>query len=578
MACYRKRFIVLLRGCAVLSLMVSTNGWSMTASPSWSLDGNYTVSWPYEPTGCEYTYIYPYYMVECYWLEERVDGGNWVPVSTGDNVMSWNATGKPDGTYEYRLVYSYDDCCSGGGYQYVFDGPVTVEVGVPPLPLSEEHEYSSRHGDLDGDGDIDLYVKRIAGTSWQLPIAELVLRQNSNGTFNVETTVSQATRNIVNGWGISLTAPRLADFNADGYMDLLIKGLSPASVGPHDLIVFAANGPGAPPPSSRLLDESIQEFFTDIVGYLADPSYFSGAYQISCYLSWSTIPDWRWDIDYSQYWYYFPAPTLNCIEEFNPAYSYTASVVAASIKQILDTGQFIEGTYAANTVTSQLGSLYGTQFVATAPIPSAQDILDMGRVGTEWGTFVLGSRRASRVAATILHFFIENPRESTAAGPHEYTVGTNICSTSTPGCTIEAVFEEVRKFPAPGHAAPEPGQPDPCAGEPRSSCDVPVQTGDFTRIEVYEWSNSQDDMGTVRHTVDPVNHRLTNSTEPDHFFHEGVVVRSVVIENGYVRINTVGTGTGDYPNLNEIGGELVFKGVDIEIMARIGDAIGAPAP
>jgi hypothetical protein len=302
MVFYRKRLLALLRGCAMLSLLASTNSWSMTASPSWSIDGNYTVSWPYYPTGCETTYMYPYYMIECYWVEQRFNGGSWVPVSMPDYSMSWNATGKPDGTYQYRLVYSYDDCCSGGGYQYVIDGPITVEVGVPPLPLAEEQQYASRHGDLDGDGDIDVYVKRLAGTSWQLPISELVLRRNPNGTFNVETSVSQATRNIVNGWSISLTEPHLVDFNADGYMDLLIKGLSPATAGPYDVLVFAASGPGAPPPSARLVDESIQKFFTDIINYLDDPSYFNGAYQLQCDLNWATIPGWRWDIDYYQYW------------------------------------------------------------------------------------------------------------------------------------------------------------------------------------------------------------------------------------------------------------------------------------
>jgi hypothetical protein len=516
-------------------------------------------------------------MVECYWLEQKVDGGGWVQVSLPDNSFSLNAAGKPEGTYQYRLVYSYDDCCSGGGYQYVFEGPVTVEVGVPPIPLSEEHEYSSRHGDLDNDGDMDLYIKRMAGTSWQLPIAELVLRQNSNGTFNVETTVSQATRNIVNGWGISMTSPQLSDFNADGYMDLLIQGLSLASVGPHDLIVFAANGPGAPPPSARLLDESIQDFFTDIVGYMNDPSYFAGAYGIECNVYYSSVPDWRLDIDYFHYWYYFPIPVVNCYETFNPNYSYTASVVGPSMKQILNTGQFIEGTYAANMVTSQLGSLYGTQFMLVPYNPTAQDILDVGRVGATWGTFFLGARRMGRIAAGVLDYFNDNPSE-TADGSHAYDTYTDICHVSTPGCTIEAVFEEVRKYPAPGHAAPEPGQPDPCAGEPRSTCDVPVQTGDLTMVETHEWSNSRDDLGLVEHAVDFVNHRVTNTTEPGHPFHEGEVVRAVSIENGYVRITTVGTGNGPYPELNNVAGRWVFSGVDREIQARIGDAIGAPAP
>jgi hypothetical protein len=97
-------------------------------------------------------------------------------------------------------------------------------------------------------------------------------------------------------------------------------------------------------------------------------------------------------------------------------------------------------------------------------------------------------------------------------------------------------------------------------------------------VETHEWSNSRDDLGLVEHAVDFVNHRVTNTTEPGHPFHEGEVVRAVSIENGYVRITTVGTGNGPYPELNNVAGRWVFSGVDREIQARIGDAIGAPAP
>lgn len=128
-----------------------------------------------------------------------------------------------------------------------------------------------------------------------------------------------------------MTKPTLADFNADGYMDLLIEGMSLAGVGPYDVAVFAASGPNAPPPSARLMDESIQKFYRDVLGYLKDPNYFNGAYQRECDVSWSTFPDWRWDIDYYQYYYYNFFPVAYCYEVFSPNYSYPASAAAPSI-------------------------------------------------------------------------------------------------------------------------------------------------------------------------------------------------------------------------------------------------------
>src|SRR5687767_1196033 len=158
------------RACLfLLSLLaVPSQAWSMNAAPSPSIDGNYTVTWT-SPTGCSFTEPWPGWPVfHCYMLQENNGSGTWTGVSTSEWATSWNAYGKSPGTYQYRIFYSYGDIYSYN--EYVIEGLVSVDVGVPTLPAAELQAYAVRSGDLDYDGDIDVYVKRVAGSSWQLPL------------------------------------------------------------------------------------------------------------------------------------------------------------------------------------------------------------------------------------------------------------------------------------------------------------------------------------------------------------------------------------------------------------------------
>jgi hypothetical protein len=234
--CAQKLVAALLQySTALLFLIISADAWSMTVSPHPPNFGNYTVSWS-TTLGCTWADDPPFYSEYCYSLQE-----NGVDVAGSGNSLP--VTGKPPGSYQYQ-VYERISVYGQPYDEYPVEGPVAVQVvEESPSPLVEAGEYATRHGDVDGDGDIDIYVKRVAGTSWRLPVSELLLRRNANGTFNVETTVSQATRNIVNGWSISITQPKLVDFNGDGYLDLYIKGLSLANASPYDVVVFASDGP-----------------------------------------------------------------------------------------------------------------------------------------------------------------------------------------------------------------------------------------------------------------------------------------------------------------------------------------------
>lgn len=546
--------LFLLRRAALLVLLVcASDAWAISVSPSISFNGSYTVSWNSQPIGC-WEEEHPYYPVHCYSLQE-----NGVDIS----ASSWSQafSGKAPGSYQYQIYYRFY-LLGGLWEEYPIDGPVTVQVLGPP-PSLETQEYATRHGDLDNDGDIDLYVKRVAGTSWQLPIAEMLLRKAANGTFNVETTVSQATRDIVDTWGLSLTHAKISDINADGLFDLFIQGLPLVNAAPHDLFVFASNGPGAPPVSTRFVDASIHKFINDTAGYFDDPNYFADAYQIFCVMYWTTTQGYRFDIDGEPHYYYFPIPWTECQIYTNPAYSYEAVQAAPALKRIFDAGSIQTGSSDAQTVDQYMSQLLGVPF--------------MGGGLVTGNTLVPETRREAEMTGVLFEWWLYEMFGTPfmLAGEHHFVTipaGMFICNINSPGCTPDAVFQEVLKFPVLGRAVDASGQSNQCGDQHRSQCQVPVVDGARTMVEIRESPNDDDDVGLIVHRVFPGERKLVNETLDGHIFHPGTVTRTVVVDpQGDVRITTIGEGTGPFPRLNEIGGPYVFRGVDAQIRRRFGN-------
>src|SRR5262249_19569886 len=136
---------------------------ALTVSPTVSSDGSYTVYFS-SPTTCyeDWSY-YPIYFIVieyCSYLYESQNGGGYTYVPTGNGATSWTAAGKTNGTYQYEIL----EYISYSGGPYLVEGPATVQVQNGPEP-PELGVYATRTGDVDGDGDIDIYVKRVAGTS-----------------------------------------------------------------------------------------------------------------------------------------------------------------------------------------------------------------------------------------------------------------------------------------------------------------------------------------------------------------------------------------------------------------------------
>jgi RHS repeat-associated protein len=115
---------------------------------------------------------------------------------------------------------------------------------------------------------------------------------------------------------------------------------------------------------------------------------------------------------------------------------------------------------------------------------------------------------------------------------HSYTHLDLICYVSAAGCTVDAVFNGVRRFPAPG-----------------ADGSVRVQTGMITNVAIPGMLPGTTDH--VLHQVNPSAYRVFNFTLGDHVLNPGWVARTVFQAANGVYVFTFGVGTGSNPfNVN----------------------------
>jgi hypothetical protein len=126
---------------------------------------------------------------------------------------------------------------------------------------------------------------------------------------------------------------------------------------------------------------------------------------------------------------------------------------------------------------------------------------------------------------------------------------TYICSTSDTSCTPESVFQLLRQFPAPL----------------LSDVFNPLQTFDADRPAVNNGDISVLPIGLVVTCVDQKNLSVTNKTSVFHLLYPGTVTRSVIVKDGNIYIDTVGTGSGLLPKMNEKLAPYVWGSVDFQL-------------
>ncbi len=234
-------------------------------------DGNYTITYNHNTN----------HPVLASWLEEKVDGGAWTTITDSAPLGTINFTDKVNGTYQYRVVqleasyYSYPL-----PFTIIWSPAITVVVtGGAPSDMAYStqltYNYQARRGDINADGLQDLYIKRTSGGSSNNGVLyETILTQLADKTFSV-LSASASQKATASGWPTINVDIRSADFNIDGYIDLVVKDIGNHISGAANQMIFSSGNPSNGQASAATsLGSYINKTMTNIAGNFSNPDYF----------------------------------------------------------------------------------------------------------------------------------------------------------------------------------------------------------------------------------------------------------------------------------------------------------------
>ena len=138
------------------------------------------------------------------------------------------------------------------------------------------YTYQAKKGDINADGLQDLYIKRTSGgASNNGVLYETILTQMADKSFSVlSATASQKT--TAASWPVINVNIKSADFNIDGFVDVVVKGINTHIPNVDNQVVFssgsASNGQAD---IATSLGSLMTKTMTNISGSLSTPNYFT---------------------------------------------------------------------------------------------------------------------------------------------------------------------------------------------------------------------------------------------------------------------------------------------------------------
>ncbi|MDC0000361.1 VCBS repeat-containing protein [Porticoccaceae bacterium] len=150
----------------------------------------------------------------------------------------------------------------------------------PPIEVDgiwdqKDYIYQVRKGDINGDGKLDLFVNRTSGGNANNGVLNAtILQQQADKTF-LAIAATPAQLSTAASWATATIEVVLSDFNMDGYVDLILKGISSHIAGANNQMVFSKGQLFSGQASSvRDIDDDFVKTFSSITHWLGDSNYF----------------------------------------------------------------------------------------------------------------------------------------------------------------------------------------------------------------------------------------------------------------------------------------------------------------
>jgi hypothetical protein len=457
--------------------------------------------------------------------------------------------------------------------------------------------YAVQVGDLNSDGRQDLHLRfkppvlpvmldDIAiPIAPRIPVKDFVLQQDSSGGFSLVPNLTAAQQASISAWGEIAAQLIYGDFNVDGMIDVLIRGVSGFVPGAKDAIVFAPQAHGASPAHVRSWDTGLEWFVRDVVGWVEDSEhYYDPGLVHACQPRLVWIPVHEGD-EFGNVWYRWePVQVVVCGTYLDTTnYSVPALEFLNEFIYSLRFGDLWPQVDEAPQVSQILKSVLG--------IPIMRDTLENG--GADWGVESslkpaimdpdVPETRDSSFARLRLESLFKAIRKlviDTMCDPpgtqHDYEMENKVCPAGASGCTQSDVyFGEMLYHPVTGYWDRKKPFFNGETGYARMGCTWWV-AGACDPLSMLGWKGvGIFDGGPIQVWRYDSEYRYQNQTLPGHLFHSGTVNRwSQPDPSGGVKIRTVGGGTGACPTVNQLGGLYIFWTLDRFIECHIAGGCG----
>lgn len=363
-----RTFFSVIAAALALSLVFGVAMASAPSAPTYTAPGTYTVSWGVSnPYGSGPVILEKQGIHGEYQLLDDPDADGVVQVT------------RPEGEYVYIGIDFYLTSSDGWYYWEPIPSDETLTiVSSGPTPSQAlmstqlQYTYAVRYGDINADGRTDLYLNRTSGgTAGDGAVVKLILTQLANQKFSaIVPNASQVT--TASSWPSAAVTVQLEDFNLDGFVDVLLRGVGSLLSGVNDQIVFAPGKlfAGAPQAVTAIGTE-VQSFIADFDRWSRNPDYFDQnapiiqvpvySYQYWCY-AWS-YPGYD---DYGGYYDYqcFLYPVLVGYTPYRDYSVFDQSVVAmtgafTTVSSGDLTPQVVPGTAAATLFHDVFRRVFG---------------------------------------------------------------------------------------------------------------------------------------------------------------------------------------------------------------------------